>query len=473
MTQARGFQFNAQIPLILPSSSRTPTYPMGFIAKPLKLTLVSPPDFAWAMKTHKMNKARLLYPSARNQALGNIFGDIWDFIKKIISNIIDAITKIIMGIIHFFQDPIGTIKAVWHELGVFVKNGMFLGWLENSCLTRWLFRGIDWLTGGFLTNLKNTLGLPGKVMLGEKITRRDLMVAISVVATLVAVALTGGLLSASFNAIKSGPIGKTLLGALLVGTVGATVLAIVSGGDVVSALSDYGEDEAKDQATDALAAKTGVPADAISISSGSAIDIVQGDKSLTDIGIDAAKDTTTSSMMPEPVRVAANATYSANDADQGSELTAAKDSVYDSLQDKNPVAAYTLKTMSDPASVADSIKSGASSAVDVVSDPGGAVSDAASSISDYISNPTLPSIDPGAILDTVTDYLTPDQQAQAAAQKKTTVKKVVVVKKAPAAVPKFDTTPQPQAAPSGGGGVLAIAGLAIAALIHFSGDGNA
>jgi hypothetical protein len=339
-------------------------------------------------------RALTLYQS-RDLALGSFWSDLWDRIKRIVNAIYETIKGIINLIIKGLKK---VFEAVRWLIGQILKiPGLLLSFVEWFPFTRWLYLGIDHLTGGALTSLKALLNITAKFTLGEHISREEVMVAMKIVGPLVTIAvgvITGGIALAAISAgamvLKNGPIGKTAIGRFLLDVVAVGAGMLLVGSSISNAFMKAGEDLAIKAGKNAIADATGIPVDVLDVLTGniqSVADIqskvtsfVEGGWATTDYGAVIKQVTTATSLLPEPARIAAGATYAVTEAAPGTEISSLDKFAYTTLDDKSPIASAAYSTVKDPSQVTAALESGVNKAVDVASDPTGAVSAAGNAI---------------------------------------------------------------------------------------------
>jgi hypothetical protein len=203
--------------------------------------------------------------SPRSAAMGSIFSDIWDFIKSIVESILSYIRAIIQWIVTLFTNPLKALKQLFHFFVDVFTGKVFLDFLANFPLTRWLYLGLDHLTGGFLENLRTLTSLPGRFLTGQHIPRSDLIKALGVVVialAFVAAFFTGGatlaIIGASATLLKAGPLGKTALGRTLLDICAIGAGALAGGNNLIDAFVDAGEKWLEKQAIGQVAKRTGI-----------------------------------------------------------------------------------------------------------------------------------------------------------------------------------------------------------------------
>ncbi len=225
--------------------------------------------------------------------LGSFLDDIWNFIKDIINYCINIIKTIIARIMEFFSNPLGALRKLLQTMFDFMSGKMFLDLLATCPLTRWLFNGIDVLTGGFLTSYMTLISLPGKVVGGEGITRADLLKSLGLVKialVLVATVATGGLILAAAGAsttlLQNGVLGETELGHFLLGLAGAVGGALLNGASLIDAFAKDGLNYIREEAVDATSNVTHVPANVLDIGISETTNLIGGNG----FSYDAIKD---------------------------------------------------------------------------------------------------------------------------------------------------------------------------------------
>lgn len=375
---------------------RTRRYPLTFQGPKIELDLLPVPGNAltreqeWIKRrVEKRSYLPALTPTEKAVGLGDIWSDIFGFIKSIIDAILSVIRTIIEKIIEFFKNPLKVLREIFGTIIKFFTGALFLEFLENFPLTRWIFQGIDYITGGFLTNMRALTSLPGQFVGGEHISRDQLMKAIgalTTIATVFTAVITGGttiaIISASAALLKNGPIGKTEIGRLLIDICSIGFGGLMGGADLISAFASAGKEVLIKRSASFIAEKTGVPPDlAKMIATGSfetitdpasIVATVTNPGALVDATKQIASDVATtvsdpgklvdaatsletyqpiasSPLVPEPYRLSTGAALAvASTSSPGEALKAAEGFAYSTLQDKSPVAALVYGQMRNP-----------------------------------------------------------------------------------------------------------------------------
>lgn len=199
------------------------------------------------------------------EGMGSVFSAIFDFIASIVEAIIGYVVAIISTIILLFTNPMAAIKKIFQALIDLFTGKLFLDFLSSFPLTRWLYLGIDHLTGGFLENLRTLTSLPGRFLTGQAIPRSDLIKALGVLVVILTFAvavLTAGAIIAvigvSTQLLKAGPLGKTALGRTLLDICAIGAAAVAGGTNLIDAFADAGEKWLEHTAIGKIAERSGV-----------------------------------------------------------------------------------------------------------------------------------------------------------------------------------------------------------------------
>jgi hypothetical protein len=203
-----------------------------------------------------------LHRSARKSGFGDFWSDLWNFFVSVLASIVSFVVGLLKRIIYDLLHPLQLLKDLVQLTLDVITGNIFLQFLANFPLTRWLYLGIDHLTGGFLTNLTELTSLPGLFFTGQTITRAMAMQALGTLITVLSIAVavvTGGvavgLIGGSVTLLKQGPLGKTALGQTLLDIAGIGLIAVVGGTDLVEAFLNAGESKLQGTAIGALAQK--------------------------------------------------------------------------------------------------------------------------------------------------------------------------------------------------------------------------
>lgn len=385
-------------------SGRHPkTSPLALSAPPLELYLLRPltprlPSRGFSPISNP------LVPRSMG-ALGSFLDDIFSFIEDIVKSVIAAVERVLARILHDLAHPMDLLKDLVQVTADFMTGKTFLDALASFPLTRWLYVGLDWLTGGFLTNLRTFTSLPGRFLTGQKISRADLLAALSVLKVILIVAIgvvTGGatlaIIGASVGLLKAGPIGKTALGRTILDIVGIGLAAVCGDTDILQAFINAGQDHLKGTLIGAAASKLGINAAIVSLTSaGVAYAAGSGgdeDDSGDDEGEDdfVADDTISTSQSSDS---SPNATTADGSSADGSSADSATDD--NSSDASEPNAAVDDPSVNESFTASDSSPSDSSEPED--DEESDSESDSASESSGDSSSEELPSSDEAASVD--------------------------------------------------------------------------
>jgi len=191
--------------------------------------------------------------------LVDIFDDIFNWIMETIRRIIDAV-------IWAVKHPFEALK----DLFLFAITLPFnftvelMDFLKDFPLTRWLYNGVDGLTGGLLTSIRTAFSLPYRFVTGQPISRAELLGTLMLVIQVGLIVLTGGsaisIIAFAASALKKGPLGKTALGRTLLDLAVIGAGAIVGGASLFEAFEAAGEKYALGKAVASVAKAVGVSA---------------------------------------------------------------------------------------------------------------------------------------------------------------------------------------------------------------------
>lgn len=207
-------------------------------------------------------------------ALGNFLDDIFSFISDIINSVLNAIESVLKAVMHGLAHPLDGLKALIQFNLDLMSGKTFMDIFANFPLTRWLYLGLDNLTGGFLSNLTILTSLPGRFATGQPISRAELLKALSAFKVILVVAigvLTGGatlaIIGAAAGLLKAGPLGKTALGRTLLDIAAIGAGAYMGDANIISAFINAGQDKLTNMGLVAAAAKLGISAVVVGLTS--------------------------------------------------------------------------------------------------------------------------------------------------------------------------------------------------------------
>jgi hypothetical protein len=255
---------------------RHPVYrPMAVNAAPFQLYLLPSVELRQSAAPFvTLTPPRLPQALGSLGSMGNILGDIFGFIEDIINSILNTIESVLKSVMHALANPLQGLKDLIQFNVDMITGKIFLDVFKNMPIIRYLYIGVDELTGGFLTNLSLLSSLPGRFIVGKPISRSDLLKALSALKVILVVAigvLTGGatiaIIGATAGLLKAGPLGKTALGRTLLDIAAIGAGAYMGDVNIITAFINAGQSKLTSMGILAVAGKLGLNAAIVGLTS--------------------------------------------------------------------------------------------------------------------------------------------------------------------------------------------------------------
>jgi len=196
--------------------------------------------------------------------MGGLIGDIGCFIASCVMTIVDVIQSVLATLVQDLSNPLQLLKDFINVNVELISGEAFTNLIEIFPMTRWLYLGVDHLTGGFLDKLDEFESLPAELLSGQTVTRamvlNDLSVLIVVLEVVIDVYTMNipGLIGVTASLLAAGPIGQTALGRTLLTMAAIGADAVCGDGNITQAFIDAGENKLQSLGLTALAVKIGV-----------------------------------------------------------------------------------------------------------------------------------------------------------------------------------------------------------------------